>query len=258
MSVLSAEHIVVRAGAAVLLADVSVSVELGQVHALLGPNGAGKSTLLGVLAGDRRPARGSVQLHDRDLRQWRVGELARARAVFTQEHDVAFGFTAREVVALGRGPWSGTEQADRDDERIAAALHATDLDGHADQIVSTLSGGERARVALARVLAQDTDVLLWDEPTAALDLRHQEDVLHLARTLAHDELRPRAVVVVVHDLNLAAAYADHVTLLDGGQLVAMGTPAEVLTAERISAVYRQPVDVWPHPHTGAPLIVPVR
>lgn len=256
MSVLRAEGVVVRAGSKTLLDQIDFLASAGEVHALLGPNGAGKSTLLGVLAGDRRPAAGQVHLHDRALSEWSVGDLARARAVFTQDHEVAFGFTAREVVQLGRGPWLRTPEHDA--EIVAAAIAATDIGAHIDQVVSTLSGGERARVALARVLAQDTDVLLWDEPTAALDLRHQEDVLRLGQVLTRNLERPRALVVVLHDLNLAAAYADRVTLLAGGQLVATGTPSEVLTAERIEAVYGQAVEVFPHPSTGAPLIVPVR
>lgn len=232
-----------------------LTVEPGKVHCIIGPNGAGKSTLLGVLAGDRRPTSGSVALGGRELASWPLRELARARAVLTQEHQVTFPFPVREVVEMGRHPWARTAESDADETAIDRAMAATDVSHLGLRTVPSLSGGERARVALARVIAQQAPVMLLDEPTAALDLRHQEDVLRLARTHA---AAGDTVVVVLHDLNLAAAYADDVTLLHHGRVVTSGSPAEVLTAERIEAVYGQPVEVVPHPRTGVPLVLPVR
>ncbi len=252
---LSARGLGVTIDGARLLDDVDFTAHPGELHALLGPNGAGKSTLLGALAGDVTPSAGAVIVNGRELGQWKLRELARERAVLLQQHDVYFPFTVAQVVEMGRAPWRGTA-AERDDERmIAEAMALCDVGALAGRTVPSLSGGERARAALARVLAQGASLLLLDEPTAALDLKHQEDVLRLVRERA---TTGSTVVVVVHDLSLAAAYADRVTLLQHGRVVATGTPREVLTAERIGAVYGQPVEVFEHPRTGAPLIVPLR
>lgn len=238
-----------------LLDDVDFEAHPGELHALLGPNGAGKSTLLGVLAGDITPSAGEVVFNGRPLREWKLRELARVRAVLLQQHDVFFPFTVRDVVEMGRSPWRGTAAEDDDERMIAEAIALTDIAELTERTVPSLSGGERARAALARVLAQGAQTLMLDEPTAALDLKHQEDVLRLARERAR---AGETVIIVLHDLSLAAAYADRVTLLQGGRLIATGSPREVLTAERIGAVYGQEVEVIDHPRTGVPLIVPLR
>lgn len=237
------------------LADADIEVRAGEVHALVGPNGAGKSTLFAVLAGDVTPAEGAVSLDGRALASLPPRDLARRRAVLLQESRVSFPFTVEQVVRMGRAPWARTPAEDEDDDAVAAALAATDLTPLAQRTVSSLSGGERARASLARVLAQRVDVLLLDEPTAALDLRHQEDTLRLARERAR---AGAAVAVVLHDLNAALAFADRATLLAGGRVVAAGRPADVLDAQTIGRVYGQPVDVFPHPVTGVPLVVPRR
>ena len=238
-----------------ILIDAAIDIRAGEVHALVGPNGAGKSTLFGVLAGDIAPTAGGVTLDGTDLRRLRPRELARLRAVLLQQNAVSFPFSVAEVVRMGRAPWARTAFEAEDDTRVADAMRVTEVDGLADRSVTSLSGGERARVALARVLAQSTGILLLDEPTAALDLKHQEDVLRVVRDRAR---AGDAVAIVLHDLNAAFAHADRVTLLDGGRVVTTGAPGDVLTAERIAAVYRQEVDVFPHPVTGVPLVVPRR
>lgn len=238
-----------------LLDGVDFEAHRGELHALLGPNGAGKSTLLGALSGDVKTTAGTITLEGRDLSSWKLRELARVRAVLLQQHEVFFPFTVREVVEMGRAPWRGTPFEDDDERLIASAMEQTDVLALAERTVPSLSGGERARAALARVLAQAAPTLLLDEPTAALDLKHQEDVLRLARERAASG---DTVVVVLHDLNLAAAFADRVTLLQKGRVVASGDPREVLTAESVTAVYGQPVEVIEHPRTGIPLILPLR
>lgn len=257
MTVVTATGITVRpsAGAAPILEDASIEVHPGQIHALVGPNGAGKSTLFGVLSGDLVPASGEVRIDDRPIGAIRARDLARIRAVLLQENAVSFPFSAEQVVRMGRAPWARTEHEADDDSIVAAAMAATEVDRLAHRSVSSLSGGERARVALARVLSQETPVLLLDEPTAALDLKHHEDVMRLVRGSAD---AGATVAVVLHDLNAAMAHADRLTLLASGRVVATGTPEEVLTAERIEQVYGQPVDVFPHPATGVPLVVPRR
>lgn len=238
-----------------ILENASIGIEPGELHALVGPNGAGKSTLFGVLAGDVTPLYGEVLLDGVGLAGIRPKELARRRAVLLQHNTVFFSFTVRQVVQMGRAPWARTPAEIDDDNAVAAAMVATEVLHLGGRSVSSLSGGERARVALARVLAQGTDVLLLDEPTAALDLKHQEDVMRVARMRAREGA---TVAIVLHDLNAALAHADRVTLLSRGRVVASGTPAEVLTAARIEEVYGQPVEVFPHPRTGVPLIVPRR
>lgn len=238
-----------------ILHDVTFDARAGEVHALIGPNGAGKSTLLATITGDQTLAEGRITVAGRPLQAWSARELSRRRAVLLQHNDVFFPFTVQQVVEMGRAPWQRTELERDDDEAVAAAIAETDIARLSGRQVPSLSGGERARAALARVLAQRTGILLLDEPTAALDLRHQEDVLRLAREAA---AAGDAVIVVLHDLNLAAAYADRISLLQQGRLVTTGSPAEVLTAERITEVYRYPVEVVTHPTSGALVILPIR
>lgn len=238
-----------------VLTDASIVVLSGELHALVGPNGAGKSTLFGVLAGDIVPGSGEVTLDGAPLRGIHPRVLARERAVLLQQNAVSFPFSVEEVVRMGRAPWARTPAEDDDDALVARALAVTDMTALARRGVTSLSGGERARAALARVLAQDTGILLLDEPTAALDLRHQEDVLRIARDRARDGA---AVAIVLHDLNAALGVADRVTLLSRGRVVASGPPAGVLTASAIEEVYGQAVDVFPHPVTGAPIVAPRR
>ncbi|MFB9644620.1 heme ABC transporter ATP-binding protein [Microbacterium terregens] len=242
-------------GDARILEDVTLRIRYGRLLALVGPNGAGKSSLLGVLTGDRRATAGRVLLDDRPLADWAPRRLSRMRAVLTQSNQVAFSFTAREVVEMGRAPWIGTDRAGADAAIIALSLAQADVARLAGRTYPSLSGGEKARVSLARVLAQDTPIVLLDEPTAALDLRHQEDVLRIARDLAR---AGRAVVVVLHDLSLAGAYADDIAMMHHGRIVAHGSPEAVLTEQRVAAVYDTPVRVLRDPDTGRPIVLPRR
>lgn len=251
--VIRAEKLTVELNGRTVLDDVSLDVVLGEVLALVGPNGAGKSTLLSVLSGERVPTSGQVLIDDRDARSFSPLELARRRSVLTQDNALSFPFRVIDVITMGRAPWTRTDEIAHDAVAITSAAARADVTHLAGRRFTELSGGERARVSLARVLAQDTPIVFLDEPTAALDLRHQEDVLRIARDLA---LAGRAVVVVVHDLSLAGAVADRVALLSGGRLVAAGVPSVVLTAETISAVYGLEVRVVEI--DGRPLIVPQR
>ncbi len=230
---IEASGIEVRLGRRPVLDGVDFHVDAGRLVCLLGPNGAGKSTLLRVLAGDLAPARGTVRFAGRPLREWQATALARRRAVMTQKPAAAFDFTSRDVVLLGRYPHCAGAPGPRDQGIASEALAAAEA-GHLDgRIVTTLSGGENARVHFARTLAQvafEADAhpraLFLDEPTASLDLAHQHALMRLARSLAHE--RGLAVVAVVHDLNLAARYADRVALLAGGRVLLEGAPREVL------------------------------
>lgn len=236
-----------------ILDGVTLDAREGEVLVLVGPNGAGKSTLLGVLSGERRPSAGRVTIEGRELGGIRHSELARLRSVLTQENTVSFPFRVVEVVAMGRSPWAREVEGRSDNQAVAEALEAADVTHLAERRYTSLSGGEKARVSLARVLAQKARTVLLDEPTASLDLRHQEDVMRVARRLADSGC---AVVVVLHDLSLASAYADRMALISGGRLEALGTPAEVLTEERVERVYGLPVTL--HLVGGRPVVVPVR
>ncbi|MFG2979293.1 heme ABC transporter ATP-binding protein [Streptomyces sp. NPDC048331] len=244
-----------RLGQREVLAGIDLTARAGEVLALVGPNGAGKSTLLGALAADLPAASGVIRIDGRPVGDWSAPDLALRRSVLPQSAALSFPFPVEDVVRMGRAPWAGTPLAEVDEEAVAVAMAATEVTDFAARPFSALSGGERARVALARVLAQRAPLLLLDEPTAALDLRHQELVLRICRERA---AAGDAVVVVLHDLGLAAAYADRAAVLHDGRIAADGPPAEVFEGELLSRVYRQPVEVLPHPRTGAPLVVPVR
>ena len=265
---LEARGVTVHLGGTPILTEVDLDLRRGEVTVLVGPNGAGKSTLFGVLAGDIAPLAGTVRIiagspaaggsasrELADVSALRPKELSRRRAVQMQDSRLAFSFTARDAVEMGRAPWVGTPEEERDDEVIAAALAAGEVTHLAARQVPSLSGGERSRVAFARLLAQETEILLLDEPTAALDIRHQEHVIAAARGRAR---AGATVMVIVHDLSLAAAYADRIVLLEDGRVRAVGSPAEVLTAELLSEVYQHPVTVLTAPEGGELLIVPVR
>jgi iron complex transport system ATP-binding protein len=246
---LSASELTYRIARQTLVDEVSLTVGSGELVAVVGPNGAGKSTLLSMLAGDLRPSAGAVRLDGAPVSSYRPIGLARKRAVLPQRSSLQFAFTVAEVVELGRHAARSADDA----RLVAEALAATDMESYAGRNYLTLSGGERARADLARVLAQDTPLLLLDEPTAAVDLRHQHSILRLVRDLT---ARGRAVVAVLHDLNLAAAYATRIAVLSGGRLVRDGVPADVVTPELIGDVFEHPVHVTPHPETGRPVVIP--
>ena len=239
-----------------LLEQVSLCLTPGRVHAVLGPNGAGKSTLLKLLSGEQQATSGKVMLEDRTLGAWSFLERARRRAVLPQSETLHFDFTVRQVVQLGRMPCP-RQLPHREDEIIKAALQATGT-GHLDgRLYPTLSGGERMRVQLARVLAQIWEpthhprYLLLDEPTASLDLAHQHSCLHLARKFAQ---AGAGVLLVLHDPNLALGYADEVSLLCCGQVIAQDAPERVLDQENLERVYGVKVEILRSPHTQKPFI----
>jgi len=252
--VMAVEGVSVTLGGNPILSGVDLQVTAGQVLALVGPNGAGKSTLLAAMTGDV-PASGRVVIDGAPLGSWTQRELAVRRGVLSQRIEVSFPFSAVDVVRMGRAPWAGTPAQDWDDYVVAEAMAESDVLRLAERTFNTLSGGERARVGFARILAQEPSLLLLDEPTAALDVRHQESLMHLVRGRA---ARGDTVVVVMHDLGLAAAYADQIAVMHAGRIAAVGRPGDVLTSELLSTVYEHPIEVWPNPRTGELVVLPVR
>ncbi len=237
-----------------VLNGLSFSVEAGEVVALVGPNGCGKTTLLRTISGLLAPQQGAVYLDGQRLHQMHPGEIASRLASIEQEIHCAFEISVREAVALGRLPyltrWGRVSRTDQ--AAIDQAMRQTQIDRFADRPVQTLSSGERQRVWLAMALAQEPEILLLDEPTSHLDIASQLEIMHLVRTLAEQGI---AILLSLHDLNLAAHYADRLVLLSEGQLLAIGGPADVLTESLLERAYRIRVKIWHHGHGGV-LVMP--
>lgn len=233
-----------------LLDAVSLEAQAGDFVGIVGPNGAGKSTLLRVLAGDQAPNAGSVEVAGVDPMQATVRQLARIRAFVGPQTVSDVAFRVSEVVTMAQR----AQNADRDSfaEVAEAALIRVDIAHLAGRELRTLSSGEQQRARIALAIAQQTPVMLLDEPTSALDVGHQELVMKVLRQLGSSGV---AVVTVLHDLNLAAVYADRLLLLDKGSVAAFGPAREVLTASRLSAVYQQPMAVIDHPFRDCPLVL---
>jgi len=239
-----------------ILHDVSLDVQGGEVLALIGPNGAGKSTLIRAVSGVIPAQAGFVRTNGDDFASLSIMQRARYLAVVPQGAALPPAFTVWETVMLGRTPYLGFlgQPSEKDEELARRALERVDALALAARRVGELSGGEAQRVLLARALCQSTPILLLDEPTAQLDLHHQMSLLELVRELAHtDKL---AVLIALHDLNLAARYADRVALLVSGEIKAIGKPRQVLKRKLISRAYGWPVRVVDHPLVDAPLVLP--
>jgi len=253
---LEVKNLSVAYGARQVLREVSFDLPAGCILAVIGPNGAGKTTLIRALSGIVRPQSGQIRVDGRDLGLLSAPERARHMAVVPQARQLPPAFSAWETVLLGRTPhlnWLG--QTSRQDEAIARqAMERTSTSGLADRPVGELSGGEQQRLLLARALAQAAPILLMDEPTAHLDLQFQFGLLEEVRNLARQD--NLAVLVVLHDLNLVARYADRVALLVDGQARALGTPAEVLTGELLSEAYHIPLEVLHAGKSGGSYIIP--
>lgn len=239
---------------AVLVADVDLEVRRGEIVGIVGPNGAGKSTLIGMLAGEVRPTSGEILLDGESIADYRPLDLAKRRAVLPQTTILQFAFRVLDVVMMGRYPHREATPAD-DAVSVEAAMGKADVGHLQERLFPTLSGGEQARVSFARVLAQETPVVLLDEPSASLDVRHQELVMAVLRAMAADGA---AILAVLHDLNLAARHADRIAVMSEGRLIEVGTTGEVLRSDLLSEVYRHPVAVVPHPQMDCPLVLPLR
>ncbi|WGS20497.1 MULTISPECIES: ABC transporter ATP-binding protein [unclassified Bradyrhizobium] len=237
MTLLSATNLNASLGRRDVLHDISLSLSSGHLVALVGPNGAGKTTLLRALAG-LIPSSGDIRIGGDALSSLSLRERARRFAYLPQGHMVHWPLPARDIVALGRYPHGATDPArlsPDDMEAVLRAMQAVDVTAFSDRRVTELSGGERSRVALARVLAVEAPVILADEPTASLDPRHQIDVMQRLRSVADTGV---LVIVVTHDLGLAARFADHVLVLSEGRLASQGAPAEALSEAVMAEVFR--------------------
>jgi iron-siderophore transport system ATP-binding protein len=241
----------------IVIDELDLALPADRVTAVVGANGSGKSTMLRAFARLLRPVAGRVLLDGHDVHRLPTREVAKRLGLLPQAPLIPDGITVRELVRRGRTPYTSLwrQWSRADEQAVVAALDATDLAGLADEPVDTLSGGQRQRAWLALVIAQGTPLLLLDEPTTFLDIAHQLDVLELVRRLNRSQ--GRTVVMVLHDLNQACRFADHMVALHAGTVVAAGPPATVVTEELLATVFGVAARILTDPVTGAPLVVPV-
>jgi ferric hydroxamate transport system ATP-binding protein len=236
-----------------LLHPLTLSLPARRVIGLIGHNGSGKSTLIKLLARQQQPSGGEIRFEGRALDKWGDRQFARKVAYLPQQTPPASGMLVKELVALGRYPWHGAlgrfSRIDR--EKVDEAIELTDIAPFADRLVDTLSGGERQRVWLAMLVAQDAECLLLDEPISALDVAHQMEVLSLVHRLS--KAKGIGVLVVLHDVNMAARFCDELVALHSGKLIARGTPLEIMVPEELQRIYGIPMDVIAHPQSGVPV-----
>jgi iron complex transport system ATP-binding protein len=258
--VLEARDLTISYNDRVAVSNVTLTLDAGEITALVGPNGAGKSTLLRTLNGQVRRTSGSVLLDGQPIERYTRRTIGRRIAVVAQEAELRFPVTVLEFVLGGRFAWASNSgwgwETERDLRIATDVLNETELTELSSRLMNELSGGERQRAVLARALATEASFLLLDEPTANLDLSHQSTLLTLVRNRC--DQRQAASLVVTHDLNLAAQFADRILLMKNGRAVRSGKPDEVLTPQLLREVFEVEVLVDAHPITGAPRVTPVR
>ncbi len=254
---LSSRNVTVGYGGAPVVHDLSVEIPDGQVTTIVGPNGCGKSTLLRTLARLLAPTSGEVLLDGGPITSMSTRDIATRLALLPQSPVAPEGLLVRDLVGRGRHPhqrWF-SQWSTKDEEVVGAAMAMTDTTALRDRPLDQLSGGQRQRAWIAMTLAQDTDLMLLDEPTTYLDLAHQVEVLELVCRLNRE--RSRTVAMVLHDLNLAARYSDLVVVMRAGRIVTQGPPAEVFTAQLLSDVFGLEAEILSDPRTGLPIVVPL-
>lgn len=238
-----------------ILKNINIELEAGKMSMLVGPNGSGKTTLLRTLSGILQ-YEGSIQIQSKELNTFSDNYRARKISVVPQIANLAGSFTVRQVISLGRTPyigWTGN-LSNEDNEKIQDALVQTDLLDKEDIRISNLSGGERQRVFIARSLAQDTPILLLDEPTSNLDFNYQVEIMDLVKDLVKS--KKIISLAAIHDLNLASIYGDHILMMKGGEIIDQGTPNEVITEKNIQTLFGKSVDIIDHPQNKTKIIFP--
>lgn len=236
---------------ATVVDDVSLELPHGKVISMIGPNGAGKSTVLGMISRLVAKSSGAVEFQGKDLEKWESRELAKHLATLTQANNVQMKLTVRELVAFGRFPHSGSNLSQKDWEIVDRSIRYMELESFAERFIDEMSGGQRQRAFIAMVLAQDTEYVLLDEPTNNLDIYHATQMMKLVRRLC-DELG-KTVILVLHEINLAAFYSDYICAFKSGKIAAWGTVNEVMTPEQLKLIYG--VDFQIHEIDGRPLAI---
>ncbi|SEQ95560.1 ABC transporter ATP-binding protein [Piscibacillus halophilus] len=238
-----------------IVQDIQLSIQKGKCIGLIGPNGAGKSTVVKLISALEKPSAGQIQFMGKDVQDWSVKKLAQHIAVLTQEGLAPYPITVYDAILMGRYPHLGFFQREskRDYEIVEEVLKITDLTEFRDQLLDTLSGGERQRVAIAKAMVQQPELLLLDEPTTYLDIGHQLNILKLVQDWQkRDGL---TVVMVLHDLNLAAQFCDELVLMDHGRVVRVGTSEDIIAKEMLESVYHANPEIIRHPKTNIPQIL---
>lgn len=240
-----------------VIKNINFKVKKGDFTGVIGPNGAGKSTLIKCMSSVLKPKKGEVLFGDKMLQQISCGEISRNIAVVPQDTEVTFDFSVYEVVLMGRNPYVKPFRGEtsEDLEAVKQAMKITETWHLRERNISELSGGEKQRVIIARALSQEPSLLILDEPVSSLDINHQIEIFDLLTVL--NIKQNLSVVVVLHDLNLAAQYCDKLLMMDGGEIVAGGIPTEIITSENIEKVYGAEVKVIKHPVSGKPHIIPI-
>ena len=236
---------------ATVVDDVSLELPHGKVISMIGPNGAGKSTVLGMISRLVAKSSGAVEFQGKDLEKWESRELAKHLAILTPANNVQMKLTVRELVAFGRFPHSGSNLSQKDWEIVDRSIRYMELESFAERFIDEMSGGQRQRAFIAMVLAQDTEYVLLDEPTNNLDIYHATQMMKLVRRLC-DELG-KTVILVLHEINLAAFYSDYICAFKSGKIAAWGTVNEVMTPEQLKLIYG--VDFQIHEIDGRPLAI---
>lgn len=256
-AVLDIKQLSVSLNSKSLLSDISFCVNPGEVASIIGPNGAGKTSLLRAISGDINFQEGSIYFNNKSLEAWDCTEKAKHLAVLTQSNALSFAFTVSEVVALGRTPHSSGFNTDN--KYCVEVMHALDIFHLSERLYPTLSGGEQQRVQLARVLVQiwceETNLkrlLLLDEPVTSLDIGHQRQLMQIVQEFAKTGV---TVIMVVHDVTLAAAYSDKLIALKNGCILAQGSPVQLITESQISQLFDTQVKIIAHPETGKPVVL---
>ncbi|MBS0848355.1 Fe(3+) dicitrate ABC transporter ATP-binding protein FecE [Citrobacter sp. JGM124] len=254
--ILQTKKLTVSYGTQRVLDDLSITLPQGKITALLGPNGCGKSTLLNCFSRLLDPQSGTVTLGGKLIHDYSSRQLARRLALLPQHHLTPEGITVRELVAYGRSPWQSLwgRLSSEDHALINSAMSQTQTCHLADRRLTALSGGQRQRAFLAMVLAQDTPLVLLDEPTTYLDINHQVELMRLMGEL---KIQGKSVIAVLHDLNQASRYCDHLVVLASGRVIAQGAPEEVMTPELLKTVFSVEAEIHPEPISGRPMCVVV-
>ena len=258
LPILQTDHVGFSYNGERVLHNVTFDVQPREFVGLIGPNGSGKSTMLKLIDGILSPQEGTIHIHGVPVRQMARDALARIIAVVPQESPMIFPFTVQEVILMGRAPHLGKWrfEGEKDFAVVHRAMEMTETLYLAGRSMNRLSGGERQRVLIARALAQEPQLMLLDEPTAFLDIRHQVEFFNLIKLLNTDQ--GLTVLAVTHDINLASLYCNRIILLKEGRIEANGRPGEVITEDHIQSVYKTPVTVDRHPMTGLPRVTPRR